>query len=421
MRAKLAALSAGAKTIGPTFAVNVGMAAIGLVTGILLARTLGPERRGDAAAAVQWATITLTVGDFGIGFALAYFVGLGPHRGRELWGLAILLAAIWGTVLTVLGGVLVSGHVQPGARGALRLAFLTIPPGLLAGYQGYLLLGTNRVAAYNASRLGGTIAYALLVGAIVTKLRTAETVAIAVLSSNAASAVISAVFLARHGRPEWRIERGLLRGVVTFGAKTQCASIAGNATLRLDQLLLSVVVLSADLGQYAVAVAIAGVAGPLYSALATVVIPAISKGAGGGRGANEALKHTRWAFAAGIPIVVVGTVVMPVAIRLTFGDAFIPAVLPARILLFAGVFQGVNAILGNALRTLGNPTAAAIAEGWGLFATVVLLAMLLRPYGIVGAAVASLTAYATVSAVLIFYVVRARRIPADAATIEHAS
>jgi O-antigen/teichoic acid export membrane protein len=188
----------------------------------------------------------------------------------------------------------------------------------------------------------------------------------------------------------------------------------------MDQLVLSVLALSADLGQYAVAVSIAGVAAPVYSALATSVIPAVSGAAGPRDGAREAIRHMWWAVVTSVPVVLVGTLGMGWAIQLAFGREFHLAVLPARILLIAGVFQGLNAILGNGLRSLGNPGAAAVAEGCGLVATVVLLAVLLRPLGIVGAAVASLSSYGIVTGILLSYAVRAARRPAREPAIEGA-
>lgn len=407
IRNTLTTITSAATRVGPTLTVNVVMAALGLATGILIARVLGPSARGDAAAAVQWGTVAATIADFGIGLAMAYFVGSAPQRTRALWGLGLLLAATWGVVVALACGLLLPTYVQPGARDALRLAFLGMPAALLAGYQGYVLLGAQRVGAYNVSRLAGAIAYTVAVVTAVVAVRTAEMVAIALVASHVVSAGTSAALLLRRERPVWRIERGMLREVAVFGAKTQAASIAANATLRLDQLLLSLLATSLELGQYAVAVAIAGAPGPLYSAFAALVIPAVSREAKKGRGSRELLRHTRWAFIAGVPIITVGLLVMKPAVTVAFGDAYSPAVLPARILLVAAVFQGVNAILGNGLRTLGNPTAAAIGEGVGLIATVALLAMLLRPYGIVGAAVASLVAYAIVTVVLGLYARRA--------------
>jgi O-antigen/teichoic acid export membrane protein len=200
------AIAALAVRVGPTFIVNLIIAAVGIGTGIILARVLGPALRGDAAASVQWATFALLLGDFGIGFALAYFVGAEPLRERELWGFSILLAGIWGSVLMVLAMMFVPPFAQPGAQGAIRLALVAIPAGLLAGYQGYLLLGVGRVREYNISRLAGTIAYAVVVGTAVPMVRSASAVATALVASHLVSAAGSAMFLRTRGPPGWGVE-----------------------------------------------------------------------------------------------------------------------------------------------------------------------------------------------------------------------
>lgn len=401
--------------VGPTFAVNVAIAALGLGTGVLLARWLGPAGRGDAAAAIQWASVFVALGDFGIGFALAYFVAAEPRQRSELWALAISVAVVWGLLLAAGGSAVLPSHVQAGARRALVVAILAVPLGLLAGFQGYLLLGSNAVGHYNAARAGGAVTYFSILMAVLPRHPAAEIVGIAFVASQAVTAGLSGVFLARQGAPRWAMPRHLIRAVLSFGAKTQLASVAGHASLRLDQLLLSMLAASAKLGEYAVALAISGALAPLYSALAMVVIPSISRLAGGRQKAKEAFRFAGWALLGGIPVVGVGLAAMDVLVRLVFGNAFAGAVAPARILLVAGVFQGINAILGNALRTMGHSGAPAIAEGVGVVATVAGLAVMLRPYGIMGAAIASAIAYGVVTLLLVVLtVVRGRDVDANA-------
>src|SRR5262249_38652466 len=93
-------------------------------------------------------------------------------------------------------------------------------------------------------------------------------------------------------------------------------------------------------------------------------------------------------------------------ITLVFGKHYGPAVSSAQILMFAGLFQGLNAVLGNSLRGRGRPSLPAVAEGAGAVLTVLLLYILLPRLGIVGAAIASVAAYLTVTLLEFGFVAR---------------
>jgi O-antigen/teichoic acid export membrane protein len=76
----------------------------------------------------------------------------------------------------------------------------------------------------------------------------------------------------------------------------------------------------------------------------------------------------------------------------------------------AGVL-GLNLALQEGLRGMGRPYAVLRAELAGLAVTAFALIAMLRPMGIMGAAIASLLGYSTVSAVLLINVRRYSGMP----------
>src|SRR5919201_2377787 len=81
--ARVAANHVGTSLLG-TAAVQL----LGVLTGILLARTLGPAGRGAFAAMVLWPTVTVTAGDFGLANALAFYSAKEPRARSALWEFA---------------------------------------------------------------------------------------------------------------------------------------------------------------------------------------------------------------------------------------------------------------------------------------------------------------------------------------------
>ena len=179
------------------------------------------------------------------------------------------------------------------------------------------------------------------------------------------------------------------------------------ANLRLDQLLMTTLVSSEQLGLYVVAVAVSGVFSPLYTALAVVVLPRVTRADSLVAGGRQAVRHVQLGIIIGFPLTVVGVMVMPWLLPLLFGRDYGRAIVPAQVLLVAAIFQGTNIVLGNSLLGLGHPGKTAVAEGAGLVVTIGLLLALLPSLGGLGAAIASLSAYALVMLMQTAFVRRA--------------
>jgi O-antigen/teichoic acid export membrane protein len=93
--------------------------------------------------------------------------------------------------------------------------------------------------------------------------------------------------------------------------------------------------------------------------------------------------------------------VTPWVLPFLFGAAFAAAIPAALIMVGASAIAAVNTVLEEGLRGLGRPMAVLWAELCGLAVTAVALLILLRPLGIVGAALASVCGYSTVLVTLV--------------------
>jgi O-antigen/teichoic acid export membrane protein len=85
----------------------------------------------------------------------------------------------------------------------------------------------------------------------------------------------------------------------------------------------------------------------------------------------------------------------PQVIELAFGEEFLGATDAARVLLVAAVVLATNRVFGAILRAVNRPLAAGGGDVLALLVTAAGLAILLPAFGILGAAIASLLAYAT--------------------------
>ena len=99
-----------------------------------------------------------------------------------------------------------------------------------------------------------------------------------------------------------------------------------------------------------------------------------------------------------LPFVVVGTLIAKPFTLAMFGDAFAPAVPALRILIFAAIALMLVDCGQGLLAVLGLRRAMFITSALGAAVTILSLCLLVGRFGAVGAALASLFAYAVVAA-----------------------
>lgn len=393
-----------------TLASTIIVGVAGACAGIMLARTLGPERRGEMAAVIVWLNALTLIGNLGLGFSFAYFAGKDSARIGGLWILSWLVSILWGGLLALFGALILPEvlHLSPVVSAYLRWMAVAIPFMIATNQQAHLLLGSNALAEFNLLRIYGGVSYAVGVAYVAAMgWPTVRNYSIAYLFTQTSACVLTSSVVIWRLQPVFAWPRTLVRPVFAYGLKSFLSSIAAQANLRMDQLIMTSVMASDQLGLYAVAVSLSGMLAPLYSALAMVVFPRIAKAENVKAGGGQALRHIYLAVLLGVPTTILAIFLMPWVLPFLFSKDYSGAIFPARILLVAALFQGVNSILGNSLRGLGEPGKQASSEGLGLVVTVALLALLLPPLGILGAAIASLCAYSAVALAQLAFVRRA--------------
>jgi O-antigen/teichoic acid export membrane protein len=409
-------LSAGrgglGREFGGTLVSTVLPAAAGVLSGIALARTLEPAGRGEFASLLIWPTMFALLGDLGVGFALTYLVSREPARRDALWSVGLVVALGWGSALAAVAVALFAPRLAltPPAHTGLGIALAAVPFALLSHVHACLLLGLGRLRASNVLRAAAIVLYALGVASLALLGRgSVLTYAIAWAAATAVVGLAGLAYFIRSVGARWTWEPALHQEVRAYGARVYVGGLAAQATLRLDQMLMSAMSLVAPLGIYAVAVAVASGVGPVFAALAVVVLHRATRAGADARPHAEIRRILGLSLLVGLPLVAAGVALAPVVVPFVFGEPYRPSVLPAQVLLVAAFFQGMNAILGNALRAIGRPGRSSIGEGVGCAVTVALLLVLLPRYGALGAAAASLAAYALVTLIQFRSVAAAER------------
>jgi O-antigen/teichoic acid export membrane protein len=187
-------------------------------------------------------------------------------------------------------------------------------------------------------------------------------------------------------------ERDELRGISHFALRAYAANCTGFLNQRVDQLILSLLVPTAQLGYYVVAVTLTNGLIFLPTALASIAVSRATQQHELSAAAliRRSLLLTAVLFSA---VCLAFYLVLPWLLVHLFGRAFAPSVTAARILM-PGIFMlGIAQVLYSGANALGRPEVPSYGEGAGLVITAIGLFIAVPRYGYIGAAWVSTTAY----------------------------
>jgi O-antigen/teichoic acid export membrane protein len=368
-----------------------------LLSGIVIARALGPDGRG---VTVALATVTQLVGYLfasGVAQSLSYFIARRPDDGPTLlttWVLMLipLTALAIGITELLLPTIFATDGEQAIAIGRWFVFTIVLVIGLELNYG--LLLGSQDFLVYNVLRFAQPLLAALSL-AVLWALD-ALTVERTMVAATASTAIVLTVGLGRAvvrigvGRPAPRLG---LAGL-WFGVRGQGQTLAANITARLDVAMLPAFVTAANVGLYSVATNISLIVYQLSNTFAGLVLPAAASDPE--RGPIKVV-GSLWAsllVAAGVAIAL--AVFGRPLLGLVYGDRFRDAVEPLLLLLPGAVLFAGSSILAAGVFAAGRPFTATIPQILGMVVTVVGLVLFLPVGGITAAAIVSTVSYATV-------------------------
>ncbi len=407
------------RLVARTAGYNVAATAAAGLGGIIVARALGPEMRGDYAAVTAWFGVALMIGGMGQPAALCFHVAHDPGNARGY--VATSRAMMLGTgTAAIAGGILLAPLLARGNAGltvAYRIAFASLYRGLRRRQLHVLAAGQKpALVEHGAGEPADT--QPGVPHRIVATADAHADAALIVLALTMLLQLAWAYYRCRSadlapGHAQARLVRPLARyGLSQIAALTPAALNAN-----LDQLVLSQAVPPAVLGRYAIAVSCSLLPIPLVSAIGNVAFPRLASR----QRVDGLAARMQWlgilgsaclAAAALVPL----DLVAPWLIPRVFGPGYAGVVPLLWILTPAGVFLACNQVTGDMLRGRKRPLVVARAQGLAAVFTVILLVALLPVAGVYGAAIASAVAYGVALAMMLLSL---RRLPPDGSRPRH--
>lgn len=398
-----------------TFAASVAIRCLGVVSGVLAARLLGPTGRGELAVIIFLPMLLIPILELQLSLSLAYEVsktdGIPARVIATGFWLSLVLGCLQMLVLAAVLPIFLPAdklYLIPTARWFVIYVPAVYVTLSLTGID----QGRGRFGRFSLFQsLPGAVYVAAILVAWAAGWLTPRVFAFGVL---AGALVTSAVRVAMDGRailhakPDWTIAKRLL----SCGFRFYLPPIAGYLLSRADMLLLVRLAHTEAIGLYAVAQAIAmGQIGAVTPFL-QVSFAAVAGETDYEKALQTMARHFRLAQLAVIGAGLAAAALTPWGIRILFGTKFSSAIVATYLLIGTMVCWGLAQVLDQGLRAASHTRP-------GIFSNVLGLAVLAGlgipgciHYGINGLAAAMLAAEFVNLAVLIAFCTLSLKIPA---------
>ncbi len=380
-----------------------------LVTGIVAARILGPDERGQLA--LIWIVVLTLVqlGTLGLPLAVTFEIATGSRVGTLLRVLRPVVVAQVATAIVlygVLAVIVLEGRVP---ETPILIAAAVIPAWLVQGYVLAALQGKHAFRPLHVMRVLAMSLYTaflvlgVLAGQSSLLFVTGAWVVAYVLAGFGSFFVVVRMLAreAREAREGAEQKPPALGSMLRFGLSGFLGSVSPTETFRVDQLVVGLALSTQDLGLYVAALAFCNLPRFMAQGLGLVAYPRIAAEA------DRAIQRRMlWRFA-GLGTLAALVVALPLVafddelMTLAFGDAFAGAATTMQILVLGTVVLCARRMLSDGLRGAGAPGAGSLAEVVALIALVPAILLLAPPYGLEGIAVALAISYAVSLGVLL--------------------
>jgi antigen flippase len=388
------ALSGRTRTgaIAQTLLTQVAILGINVFTGIITARRLGPDGRGELAAILLPGVIANAM-TLGLPSAATYTFRRYPDARRALFTAAMAMSLVLGVLAALVGVVVVPHWLHQYPARDIRIAQLLIlvaPVTITTSVVASILAVEGDFAAANQTRyLVPALTLAGLLACWATKTLTPITAAFAYALPTIPVLLLRIAPLWRQFGPGRGGLRQSARLLLDYGARSYGIDLVGTFSLQVDQALVVAFLSPAAMGTYAVALSASRVLNALQGSIVTVLLPSAAA-----RPASEVVALTaraaRVCTALAAPVAAMIAIAGPLAIHVMYGARFAAAVPVFRILLVEVVLGGATWILVQAYMAVGRPGVVTTLQACGLALSVPLMVVLIPRFGLVGAALALL-------------------------------
>lgn len=383
------------KSISLTFVTQITTIIIGLISGVIIARYLGPTGKGVFTLLSVLTSVVVIFGNIGFPAAQIYFLGRRSELLPGITGISIWFGFIGGSIITLLaylGIRFFPDIIIKGIEPLLALIIiLTLPFYFTTQFIRNILLGCQKILPYNLIDLIIQVLF-LIVAALVLIIMRMDIrhliISWALIGVVGTFAYI--LYLNKLCPVTFSFDFKLFYEMISYGIKSYVSSLLGFLILRFDTFIVNYYLGNDGAGIYSIAVALGNLIYIFPGVVGILLFPMVASGNSSGEFTQKVIRHTIFiTFILGCTTILLAKWL----ILFLYGDRFSGAVIPFYWLLPGILFLSISSLLMQDLAGRGLPPIVYIAPAIALALNVVANMVLIPRYGISGASISSTIAY----------------------------
>jgi antigen flippase len=387
----------GLAAITQTLGARVLILTNNVATGMITARFLGPEGRGEQAAMIVWAVFFANLMTFGLPSALIYQSRRQPEQQSTLFSAALLSGAVLGVLATLIGIILMPLWLSQYSSRVIfyaRVFMLLAPFGLLQQIFAAAFEANGDFTASNQLRCLVPLSTLIILGLLVlTDQMTPLTSAMAYTLNSLPVFFWMLRRLWHQLHPQWRGLSRAYKQLLSYGLRAYGNEMLNALSLQVDQILVVGLLSSRFMGIYVVALSLSRMLRIFQASITTVLFPTVAA-----RPLPEIVAITGRVTRINVAITLgAGSLLFlmgPFLLRLLYGTEFIEATLVFRLLVIEIILSGATQILAQALMAAERPGVVTSMQAVGIILNALLAIVLIPLYGLTGAGIAIVSATA---------------------------
>ncbi len=372
-----------------TLITKVFVLAINMGTGIITARLLEPQGRGEQAAMALWPQFLAYAMTLGIPVALLYNLKRYPEEESELFSAAVVISGALGVLATVTGIVFMPEWLSQYPSEIIYYArwfMLTAPMALLSvTFIAALEAEGQFTTANQAAYLSPLTTLVILAVLALTKTLTPFTAVLAYLLPGIPIFFWMLSILWQRFKPRWHgLGTSSYKRLFNYGFRAYGTDLLGTLAGQVDQVLVVNLLSPADMGLYVVSLSLSRMLYVVHDATMRVLLPKAAA-----RPIAEVVAITGRTVRVGIAVTFFAAIgaltIGPVLLQLLYGNEYMEAIPVFRILVAEVVISGATAVMSQAFMAAGRPGTITILQGIALGMSVPLMVLLIPTYRLEGA------------------------------------
>ena len=373
------------------------VAVTGFLTTILIARALGPEKRGEFVLLTTIPSLIVTFGRFGISHSIVY--NINKLDRQKVVSTSFMFALFFGITLLIFGAAIsyfnTFEYVPHIDFIFLILSLSLIPLFFVTDVLYSSLQGINKLKERN--RIYAFQAFVVLVFTALVALKYQEAGLIYFLLVQVIALTIIILILCREiGTRELLHYSSFswitLKKLIKYGLKSHLGNLFKQLSYRVDVLVVAYFLSAKEVGLYTIAVAISELLWKFADAIGFVLLPTISSN-NNHDSFGLTSKVSRFTV---IPLLIISIIVIVFGdylVLVLFGREYLAAVVCLKYLVPGTFFYSFWKIIVNDLIGRGKATIYSYSAVISAFVLICLDLLLIPSVGIIGASIATSIAY----------------------------